>query len=556
MGNILIIPLRKPLTIFAFLLAISYSVGCGGSKQEAPTPQVVLNRTWTIAVFPFEIVGESDLTGEEAMNLVSMELASVDGYKIADREALKEILEKYGFELSKLENSQDRASRAKLLGAQLICQGTVNKKLKLATARVVFTGSSETLIVEKADGGKEVENINELARRIRNGLVNPEVVATLNKISEPGVTTPPPPPLTVEVKGYGAIVDGDVITAKELALKDAYTNAIEEGFGIRASRVTLVEKYVAVRDMIFTESWGYVTSYEVVGENPDSTFGYEVTVRASVSQEPIPDLEKLKLVVRYLHTEPRIMVLIDGSAKGEELEKGRADVIAGRIGSQLLEAGFQIVDTKTIEEKRTEIGDLSSDEDAARLGSLAGADLVVRGTFTAEITGRIEDTDFPIISAMTTGVFRIIRPQTAEIISAFDHGELGSESNIGRGNTDDEAIESSLDSFILAGANKLAWELARKLGEPIQMRLELRNITREQAQKLERQLQSLPKHIVLEAKMEQHEDSVAVYQLKTSVGSQILEQRLRKLIDLRELDVEKLILEEADFGSIIMSLKT
>jgi hypothetical protein len=545
--------------VFCLLLILFCSVGCGVSEQAySPTElHANLNSTWTLAVFPFEIVGESDLTGEEAMNLVSTELVGIDGYKVVDRAALEEMLEKYGFELSKLENSQDRARRAKLLNAQLICQGTVNaaKELKLVTARVVFAGSSETLIVEKAGGGKEVKNINELARRIRNGLVNQKVVAILNKISEPDVPSPPPPPLTVEVKGYGAIVDGDVITAKKLALKDAYANAIEEGFGIRASRVTLVEKYVAVRDMIFTESWGYVTSYEVVDENPDSTFGYEVTVRAGVSQEPIPDLEKLKLVVRYLHTEPRIMVLIDGSVKGEELGKSRGDVIAGRISSQLLEAGFQIVDTKTIEEKKAETGDLSSDEDTARLGGLAGADLVVRGTLTAEITGRIEDTDFPIISAMTTGVFRIIRPQTAEIISAFDHGELGSESNIGRGNTDDEAIENSLHSFILVGANKLAWELARKLGEPIQMRLELRNITREQAQKLERQLQSLPKHIVLEAKMEQHKESVAAYQLKTSVGSQILEQKLRKLIDLKELGSEQLIPEEADFGSIIISLK-
>jgi hypothetical protein len=55
--------------------------------------------------------------------------------------------------------------------------------------------------------------------------------------------------------------------------------------------------------------------------------------------------------------------------------------------------------------------------------------------------------------------------------------------------------------------------------------------------------------------MEQHKESVAAYQLKTSVGSQILEQKLRKLIDLKELGSEQLIPEEADFGSIIISLK-
>jgi hypothetical protein len=88
------------------------------------------------------------------------------------------------------------------------------------------------------------------------------------------------------------------------------------------------------------------------------------------------------------------------------------------------------------------------------------------------------------------------------------------------------------------------------------MHLEMRNITQEQAQQLEQQLQSLPKHIVLEAKMEQHEENTAVYYITTSVGSQTLEQKLRELVDPAKLGAKGLILEKTDFGFIIMSLET
>ena len=553
---------REQFVTFCLLLILSLSAGCGGSKQayEPSESRANLDKTWTMAIFPFKTMGESKLPGEEAMNLMSTELIGVKGLRIVDRVALKEVLEKYGFELGRLENPEDRAEIGKLLGAQLICFGYINETLKSAAARVVFTETGEVLIAENVDGKKEINNVKKLARRIKSGIADPEVVAILNENSSKKQDIIPPPS-TVEVKGYGAIVDGDIITAKKLALKDAYANAIDKVCGLSVSRQMVVEKYIAVRDMIFAESAGYVSSYEVLDENPDTEFGYEVAVRASVSRQPISDLGKLKLVVRYLYAEPRIMVLINGSIKGNELGKNRADVIAGSIGSKLKEAGFLVVDPETIEERKMEIEDSGSDEYAAQLGSLLDADLVVRGTLDVEITDRIEEIDgkkmdFPIISATTTGVFRIIRPQTAEIIVFLDHDAIPPDRKRGTGNTDDGAIENSINGFISASANKLAWELASKLGESVKMNLEMRNITKEQAQQLEQQLQSLPKHIVLEAKMEQHEENTAVYYLTTSVGSQTLEQKLRELVDPAKLGAKGLILEKTDFGSIIMSLET
>ena len=136
------------------------------------------------------------------------------------------------------------------------------------------------------------------------------------------------------------------------------------------------------------------------------------------------------------------------------------------------------MDPGIIAEKETETADLNSDEHAAQLASLQDADLVVRGTLTVEVIDRTEEKDeekvdlpvLPVISAITTGVFRVIRPETSEIVFSFDHEDLppGRKDEIrGFGTTDDKAIVNSIDGFIPVSAEKLAWELASKLEEPI-----------------------------------------------------------------------------------------
>lgn len=542
--------------IFCLFLASSLFMGCGGGKQldSSTGLQIKLDKTWSLAVFPFELAGKSDLSGEEAMNLVSAGLAGAEGFRIVDRAALEESLEKLGFELGKLTDPEARMKVGKLLGAQLICFGSVNPKLKMASARVNIVETGELLVAVSADGGKEIKNVNELAQKLRTELQSQKVVVFLNEYSKKPVANIPPPSIH-QVNGYGAIIDGDLVAARKLALKDAYANAIEKGCGVKLTRKTQIENYQLVRDKILTESVGYVDSYEILDEKQNSESGYlEVTVRASVSQQPISGLDKLKLLVEYLYATPQIVVLIDGQIKGNELEKRRADVIAGQISSYLQKAGFLVVDAQTV------TADSLDDEGAAQLGNMLGADLTVRGILSVDIVNRIEEVDgrklnFPIIYAATTGVFRIIRAETAEIVLGFDQNELPPDSNEGSGNTDDAAIERSLNSFIQASADKLAWKLALKLGEPIQMLLELQNVTQKQAEQFEQQIQGMPKHIVVDASMKKYEENKAIYKVATSVKSQTLAQHIIKLIDPTVYGAKELIVEKIIFGSIIMSLK-
>lgn len=529
-----------------FLLALLSPYGCGGGKQvdvasgkEQVQQQATSNQTRILAVLPFDVVGESKLSGEEAMNLLIGELMDLEGFKIVDREALQQVLDQLGFGLSDLADRSNRTKVGNMLGAKILCIGSINKEFRLATARIDSTETGEVLLVVRARNKDEIENIEEIAQELKDRLPNVIPEEPSGEPGQPEVS----PTVTVEVKGYGAIIDGDLIMAKELALKDAYSKAIEQGCGVKLVRTTQVENFQLVRDKILTESVGYVTSYEILNENDSSEFGYEVDVRANVSQEPISDIDKLQLMVKYLLAEPRIVVVMEGE---------NASVIEGQISARLQKAGFLVVDAKTIEEKKQEFKDLLSKEDAARLGGMLDANVTVRGALSSTITGRVGD-EFPIITARTTGAFEIVLAETAKVLSVFSHEDFPAE--IGSANTEEEAIRRSVDNLIQPATDKLAWELASKLGEPIDLRLELRNATLDQAEQFQKQIEKMPKHIVLGVEMQNYQEGTADYQIKTSVRSQVLQQKLRKLLDPAPLGAREIVPGRISLGVISMSLE-
>jgi len=548
------------VVILCFSLTSFSLIGCGGGKNVdvAGEPALTPNKMWTLAILPFDTVGEAKISGDEVMNLLIAELIDLEGYKIIDRQSLQEVLNQLGFTWSDLSDSGNQKKVGGILGAKLLCAGNVNRKLKLATARVNYAETGEMLLAVKSSGKKDVENVGLLAQELRKGLTSQRVVSFLDGISGETVETVIPPQV-VEVKGYGPIIDGDIATAKEMALKDAYSKAIEQGCGIKLVRQTQVENFQLVRDQILTESVGYITAYEILDEDPEGELGYEVTVSANVSKEPIEDLDKLKLMVQYLLSEPKIAVLVEGEANGEELKKGKAGVVAGQIALRLQQGGFSVVDNEAVEEKKAQLLETLGEEDAAKLGNLLNASVTVKANLVSEITTRIEEIDgqklnFPNLVATTTGVFKIIMADTAEVVGMFSHEDIPPKSNIGSGTTEDAAIGESIDNFIAASAVKLAWELASKLGDPITVRLELKDVTLEQAQKFEEQLKGLPEHIVFSAQMQIFDSNTAHYQIETYTKIQDLQQKLVDKIDPEALEAEKLVAVKIDTGAITMAL--
>jgi len=558
--------LKTWFIVLCLFLTLSFLTGCGGGKEMdasvttvAAQPELQPNQTWTLMITPFRVTGKLKISGEDVMDMMITELIDLEGYRVIDRTALQETLNQIGLGMTDLADESSSAKVGKLLGAQLICVGSFIKDRNQVTARVNYSETGETKLAVKSVDKNDSRNIEALAQKLKAALRKPKFVAFLNEQSgetEEEVS----PPVTVQVKGYGAIIDGDLIMAKELALKDAYAKAIEQGCGVKLTRETQVENYQLVRDQIFTESVGFVTSYEITEENPDSEFGYEVAVNASVSKQPITDLDKLQLMVKYLLAEPRIAILIEGELGGEELSEGRAAVISGQIGKRLQAAGFTVIDAQAVEEKKKEVAETLSAEDAARLASMLDANVTVKASLVSEIRANVEKIDgeelnFANVVARMTGVIKIIRAETADVIFTFDHGDLPPDSIRGYGTTEEAAVGAAVDKFAEAAANKLAWELASKLGEPIRLRLVLDKATMEQAEKFEQQLKEIPKHLIVKSKMLLHDKNKADYEVVSAVDSKALQKKLLKLIDPAALEVEELVADKIEIGTIYISLK-
>lgn len=545
-------------------LVLSFSSGCASKHGLKPPPPAAesLNQTWTLAVLHFETIGKTNYKGEAIRDLLSSSLSGLDGFRVVERKDLKAILDQLAFEYSDLAKSENRTKVGGMLGAKLLCVGSLNKKARLMAARVIFTETGDVILSATAEHKDERDNIEEIAQKLREGLKAPKITRFLNEYSAPATAAAAEEEKTVTVKGYGGIIDGDIGAAREMAIKDAYAQAVEQGLGVKITAETRVEKFQVVQRKILAESAGYVTSYQILNENPESKLGYEVTVLAKVSSQPLSDVEKLKLVVQYLLAAPRIGVLIQGDVNGAPMTESQMDQSQVQIGTYLQKAGFSIVDVKQIEAlKEDKFGGALSEEDAAVLGGMLKADVMVRSSLSAGITTRIEEIggqklDFSNITATTTGVFKVLLAETGEIIYSFSEKDLSSGSNKGFGTTDEAALSGSIDGFIKAASEKLAWGLSSKLGGPISFQLVLRKATSTQAQQLLEIIKTWPEQLVLSASLVSYQKDLALYQIKTTAKSQVLIGKL-EAIDPEELEAEDLIIEKGGkLGTIVVSLGT
>jgi hypothetical protein len=558
----------KNIAFYALLISLALPIlsGCGGGKMDEgeyiqETSDTVLKQPRRMAIYPFNISGKTDLSAEGAMDLLISELIDLNGYEIVQREDMEKLLNEIGLGLSDLADESNRLRVSKLLLAKFFCFGVISGDTNILTARITHTETSLIVTSVSISNKDHVKGINELAEELKKKLNSPNVKKRMEKI-DPSTsltstpTTPTIPVTTHEVKGYGEIVDGDFVTARELALKDAYARAIEQGCGVKLIRQTKVENFQLVRDSILTESVGYIKSYEVLNENPNSQYGYEISVKAEVSQEPISDLDQLRLMVRFLLAEPRIAIIMEGEIEGEEMGHSRASVVEGQIAAGLQKAGFLVVDSDTIRERKKEFAETLDDEEAARLGSILDADVMIRGSISSFVSTRLEEYDgkklnLPMIIAKTAGNLKIILTDTARVISVLTHDDL--KLDPGRANTEDAAVDASISNFIDASSVGLAWELAAKLGEPSDLRLELQNVSMTQAQQFQQQLQELPEHMVLDVRILYYGNNVVDYQVRTSIKGQVLAQKILDIVNPASFNADSLNIEEVKIGTITLS---
>jgi len=230
---------------------------------------------------------------------------------------------------------------------------------------------------------------------------------------------------SITVTGEAAIIGGNVESAKEAALLDAFRKAVEKGVGTMIASDTLVENYRIVEDRIFTKARGYVRNWDVLSEYPLGA-RYRMEVRCEVSKESIEeDLIALNILQKAKH-KPRIMVVMSEQHLWSYVDQPMSETA---LISRFLEKEFKVVDQaqsdKVRESDKMKAALQGDDDAAAQIGLRNDAEIIIVGKAFSETGGRV----FRMESARGSVEARAIRCDTAEIIAAGEAEAGGADSS-------------------------------------------------------------------------------------------------------------------------------
>ncbi len=219
---------------------------------------------------------------------------------------------------------------------------------------------------------------------------------------------------TIESQGVAAIVQGNVDISRDKAIEDALRNAVEQATGSLIENQTLVENYQLLSDKIYSQSRGYVQSYEVIDERMEQGL-FRVTIQATVASGDLKnDLQALNILMRQVR-KPRVMVLFEESLT-EGVNSGR--MAEGAISRVLLERGFKLVDADTV---RSNLGSdkvsglLAGDvQVAAVVSDKYGAEMLLLGTAQA-VSNQVTIGDIQINSNQAVVSAKLVRADTGEV---------------------------------------------------------------------------------------------------------------------------------------------
>jgi hypothetical protein len=182
--------------------------------------------------------------------------------------------------------------------------------------------------------------------------------------------------------------------ARDIAINDALRNAVEQSVGTYISSETTVEQMTLVEDRIYSESRGYIKSYEIIEEDVKDGV-YQVKVSAVVKMEQLAeDLESIGLLIRKKQN-PRVMVVVYSkelhSPYWGVIQEGNRNA-ENQIESKLMVKRFQVVDAGQVRRKK-ELETLllqGNPSMASKVAKDFGAEILVEANVTRDFVHQKE----------------------------------------------------------------------------------------------------------------------------------------------------------------------
>jgi hypothetical protein len=232
---------------------------------------------------------------------------------------------------------------------------------------------------------------------------------------------------TVTAEGVAVITGGNVDIARDAAIQDAQTRAVEQAIGTLIDSQTQVENYQVISDKILSQIKGYIKRYNIVNEAREENL-LRVTITAEVSLGQLnDDLSAIGILMGQMH-KPRTMTLVAEQNIGQEwvawwwggIHGQQADmgVIDNTLMDKFTEKGFEMIDHQAAAQELKvtpayNVQDLSVQQ-AKTLGSQVHAEVVITGKGLAKLYGNVGG---GVKSVQADLTLRAVRIDTGQVLA-------------------------------------------------------------------------------------------------------------------------------------------
>ena len=232
---------------------------------------------------------------------------------------------------------------------------------------------------------------------------------------------------TVTAEGVAVITGGNVDIARDAAIQDAQTRAVEQAIGTLIDSQTQVENYQVISDKILSQIKGYIKRYTIVNEAREENL-LRVTITAEVSLGQLnDDLSAIGILMGQMH-KPRTMILVAeqnigqewvawwwGGIRGQQADMG---VIDNTLMDKFTEKGFEMIDHQAAAQELKvtpayNVQDLSVQQ-AKTLGSQVHAEVVITGKGLAKLYGNVGG---GVKSVQADLTLRAVRIDTGQVLA-------------------------------------------------------------------------------------------------------------------------------------------
>lgn len=198
--------------------------------------------------------------------------------------------------------------------------------------------------------------------------------------------------------GKGLISRSNIPAAKKKAVKDGLYTSLEQALFETLSVDAIAANFDAVTEILSDSPASYIDGYKVVAERGVGSY-YHVALETSVSMDRLAErITSLGIVIDG-HDTPKLLFLVsERSSEGQVFDywwgpgmSFTTTISDGILAGAMAQRGFEVLPHRAIIDDASALGTdgLIRHEEAQRIGSTFGADVVVTGRGWIEPSGNV-----------------------------------------------------------------------------------------------------------------------------------------------------------------------